>query len=945
MKNPDDNDVPLDATLGPSGAHAKMSGAFHFDENSVLAGRYKIRRIIARGGMGEVYEVEDLQLQEIVALKTLSTKLAQDELALTRFQGEVKSARRISHPNVCRVFEFGVHGEGVGKISFLTMELLSGETLDARMKRQKLSHAEILDIMAQVAAGLDAAHAMNVVHRDLKPSNILLVNFSGGGTRAVIADFGIARRTDSTTMTQDGWVGTPAYISPEQLEGKKVTHAADIYSMGIMLYEMVTGELPFKGTNGVEVAMQRLAKEAPKAGDKEKNLPPNWEDSIATCLKKSPLDRWSNASDALASMGALGVRTTSGKPRKFRKNSLLLASVLVALSALILAAVLTRSPLPAENRVVNVVVEMQPGTAPIAMPDGYPAFNEAVAYVIEKELTQLETERRFRVVRDSSGNTQVKISWKLDGEMVVADVEVGTKNKALQVSHVRAVNMQLVARELFPSVAKLIGEGQPPRELWPEEEVEARVVNAPSSEAYRELKHSLNYINETNLNDEVYKHDLLKGVMDKYPTWAHAAVLYGFFTHGFNESERAVFAKAKLVEIDQQRDLSGTTMLKALATNNSPGTAEMLRDPVATELGYLGRSPEELVALLTTFGKQWPDEFWLCFTIQNQLAKGQTGQAEKQLREWMHLSPGQRESWIQFARMNNSVPSIAYAQILFHTDASMRTILSLVALHSDDLVLAESLAKQMLAGPVRERAIGLYILGNVKVMQGQLHEAYDRFNRAWSLAEENPEIVFYWTQAARENSQIAEKLGNRDDSKRWRGRAIEKFKKYQWPNTVVAAMQYENESTKCPSIEPFIDALPEADRAEGKRFLARAAAQRGCGSCSEVTRVGRSRDTEKMRPWIGAYFFCAQDTDDIDEALTLSKEVSKLELSALTTSYDGSVYDAMMARYWTARLLERKGDKLAAKKAYTSFLTLWKNPDFKSAEWGDAKERLEALSK
>lgn len=309
----------LDQTAAPS------SRPWRFAPDDLLAGRYRVTRAIARGGMGEVYEVEDTQLHETVALKTLDARLAGDELARARFVGEVKAARRVAHPHVCRLFDFGLHQADGTTTPFLTMELLRGETLEARLYRGRPSWPEAQALLAQVAAAVDEAHRVGVVHRDLKPSNVMLVPGPGGEVRAVVTDFGIARRLAEPAVTAEGeWVGTPAYVAPEQLEGKEVTTGADVYAFGVMMFEVATGRLPFEGTSAFQVAMQRLSKPAPLAHEVAADVPAAWSEAIARCLARAPEKRWAHLSDAMAA-------TLSAAPRPKSKRWPLAISLLAIL--------------------------------------------------------------------------------------------------------------------------------------------------------------------------------------------------------------------------------------------------------------------------------------------------------------------------------------------------------------------------------------------------------------------------------------------------------------------------------------------------------------------------------------------------------------------------------------------------------------------------------------
>ena len=228
------------------------------------------------GGMGELYEAEDLELQERVALKTILPHIASDERAIVRFKREVHLARQVTHPNVCRIYDVFRHKDAAGSadapaadVVFLAMELLHGETLADRLRRDgPLSTAEILPLLDQMAAGLTAAHRAGVVHRDFKSDNVMLVKPAQPDEepRAVVTDFGLAWRSaqnESTALalsmsTEFEICGTPAYMAPEQVEGGPVTPATDVYALGVVLYEIVTGTWPFVGETPIKMATARL---------------------------------------------------------------------------------------------------------------------------------------------------------------------------------------------------------------------------------------------------------------------------------------------------------------------------------------------------------------------------------------------------------------------------------------------------------------------------------------------------------------------------------------------------------------------------------------------------------------------------------------------------------------------------------------------------------------
>jgi len=224
-------------------------GGGRFTPGQIIAQRYRVVALAGRGGMGEVYRAEDLTLGQVVALKFLPETLSQDAAALARFHAEVRTARQVSHPNVCRMFDIG---EADGTL-FLTMEYVDGEDLASVVRRiGRLSPDKATEIARQICAGLAAAHERGVIHRDLKPANVML----DGAGKIRLTDFGLAGIAASI-KSADVRAGTPAYMAPEQLAGREVSTKSDIYSLGLILYEILTGKRAFEASTLPELMKQR----------------------------------------------------------------------------------------------------------------------------------------------------------------------------------------------------------------------------------------------------------------------------------------------------------------------------------------------------------------------------------------------------------------------------------------------------------------------------------------------------------------------------------------------------------------------------------------------------------------------------------------------------------------------------------------------------------------
>ncbi len=260
----------------------------------VLAERYRVVGLLGRGGMGEVYRAEDLKLGQAVALKFLPEALLDDRTALARFHREVRVARRITHPNVCRVYDIG---EAEGR-HFISMEFIRGEELASALKRfGRLPPDKAAELARQICAALAAAHKQGVIHRDLKPANVM-VDEEGN---ARVTDFGLAALAEEARG--DELSGTPAYMSPEQLAGKELSVRSDIYSLGLVLYELFTGRRAFEAASLPELLRLRRADTTPATPSSHvRDLDPLVERVILRCLEKEPDKRPASALEVAAAL-------------------------------------------------------------------------------------------------------------------------------------------------------------------------------------------------------------------------------------------------------------------------------------------------------------------------------------------------------------------------------------------------------------------------------------------------------------------------------------------------------------------------------------------------------------------------------------------------------------------------------------------------------------------
>jgi Tol biopolymer transport system component/tRNA A-37 threonylcarbamoyl transferase component Bud32 len=267
-----------------------------FIRGTTFAGRYVIIEALGEGGMGRVYRVHDTKLKEEVALKLIKPEIAAEKIVVERFQNEIKTARKIAHKNVCRMYDF--HEEG--KTLYLTMEYVRGEDLKSLLHRTKaLTVGAAVSIARQVADGLAEAHKLGIVHRDLKPGNIM-IDKDG---QAKIMDFGIARVSQAKGLTGAGTIiGTPEYMSPEQVEGKDVDRRSDIYSLGVILYEMLTGRVPFEGDTPFAVAMKHKSEIPGDLREVNSQIPKGLSQLVLKCLEKAREKRYQTAEELRADL-------------------------------------------------------------------------------------------------------------------------------------------------------------------------------------------------------------------------------------------------------------------------------------------------------------------------------------------------------------------------------------------------------------------------------------------------------------------------------------------------------------------------------------------------------------------------------------------------------------------------------------------------------------------
>jgi tRNA A-37 threonylcarbamoyl transferase component Bud32/tetratricopeptide (TPR) repeat protein len=289
-----------DALVVPSDRPSKRSESRSFEEGQLVQERYEVIRFVARGGMGEVYEVFDRSLCEHSALKTLRGDYCDDAEAVERLKREVRLMRKVSHPSICRIGDFGVHRGDDQDIPFYTMEYVDGETLSERIKsRGAMALDECLRLCATVAAAIDVIHAAGIIHRDIKAGNVMLEK----GGRVILTDFGLATVNRSEmTLTGAGFLGSPLYVAPEQARGTKTTAATDVYAFGILVYYTLSGTFPFVADTPLATVTMRLSEPPRPLTEVVPETPAALWNVLRTCLALEPSQRFVSCGEVVRAL-------------------------------------------------------------------------------------------------------------------------------------------------------------------------------------------------------------------------------------------------------------------------------------------------------------------------------------------------------------------------------------------------------------------------------------------------------------------------------------------------------------------------------------------------------------------------------------------------------------------------------------------------------------------
>ncbi len=538
---------------------------------SVFAGRYQIIEELGRGGMGVVYKAKDSKLKRIVALKFLPSEWTHNFQAKERFAREAQAAASLDHPNICTVHEVD---EAEGRI-FISMAFVEGESIKAKIERGPFKIDEALGIGTQVAEGLREAHKKGIVHRDIKSANIMVTETA----QAKIMDFGIARVTGGTLLTQEGMtMGTVAYMSPEQARGEGVDQRTDIWSFGVVLYEMLGRQLPFKGEHDQAVVYSILNKQPRPISDLRPDIPASIEQVVGKALEKNPDKRYQRIDDLLDDLRSLsggiepeGIRARLRKAKLLRRKRAIIyagvASLLIVVT--VIALTLFTGSLKAMDSIAVLPIENLTGDP------GQEYFVDGVTDELIGQLAQIGALRVISRTSVMKYKGEKKPLPEIARELRVDAVVEGTVHKVGGNVRIRVELIAALPEErnlwaqtydrsvadvlvMYSEMARAIA-GKMRVKLAPQEKTRlasARQVNAEAYEAYLKGQFHFYKLTRPDLDSALRYFEF---ALDKDPNYAQAyagiaSVWVGRQQQGFvptrEAAPRAKAAAAKALELD-----------------------------------------------------------------------------------------------------------------------------------------------------------------------------------------------------------------------------------------------------------------------------------------------------------------------------------------------------------------------------------------------------------
>jgi tetratricopeptide (TPR) repeat protein/predicted Ser/Thr protein kinase len=615
--------LPISEDLARAATLAYPSPSLELIPGTTFADRYLVIEDLGKGGMGKVYKVLDREINEKVALKLIKPEIASDRQTIDRFQNEIKITRRITHKNVCRMYHLGREKDTF----YITMEFIRGENLKKIIRMTKeLSLEATLNIAQQVCHGLIEAHRLGIVHRDLKPQNIMIDE--DGDVR--IMDFGIASSIETKGATLPGMmIGTPEYMSPEQIDGSEIDARSDIYSLGIIIYELLTGKTPFSGETPWSVAFKHKNDLPHDPRELNPRIPESMSRVILKCLEKQKERRYQSAEELLADLANIGEQYTRAETRikakqvtatrrsliksprkKIALRAIAAAAALVILAVLLGKYVFRRTPVaPPADRLKMAVISFENQTGDAA----YDYLQDAIPNLL---ITSLEQSKIFRITSWERLRDLLKQSGREDSRVIDSDLGI----ELCQMDGVQAIirGSFVKAGDTFATDAKILDVKT--RSLL-------KTVSSRGEGVESILKEQID-----NLSREIGRGFGQEEAVPKMKATPIAEVTtnsleaYNYFLRGREDYEKFYFADARrylerAVELDPEFAMAYSYLVRVYnALGNSPAAEEAIQKLEKFGSKVSGKEGLYIKALLAAGGKDKDKEKEFLETVRKIIA-------------------------------------------------------------------------------------------------------------------------------------------------------------------------------------------------------------------------------------------------------------------------------------------------------------------------------------
>jgi tetratricopeptide (TPR) repeat protein len=922
-----------------------------------FANRYDLQAELGRGASGVVFRAHDVVADHTVAIKILSRRAIGSSQGIARIRRELHAALKITHPGVVRIHDL-IDAEANLALS---MELVAGGTLQERLRRQPpLTPAEIVNLFRDLVRGLAAAHKAGVVHRDLKPANVILRAETG---RPVITDFGLSRHgavdlppasgpsSPDPLLTREGdMLGTPLYMAPEQMLGREVGPAADVYSLGVVMFEAATGKSPHEADSVPDLLDARLHKPAPLLSPLRPDLPAWVSRVVERCLRPDQRTRYASAVELRGDIDkALGEASATG-PVKALAAPRSRAWRWLALLPLLVASVWAlvwwwRGRLPAHDRRVAIAVRNEGGAddAWIA-----PALRRIAVVRLR------ENERRVRVADPSDANIDVELSYRREGDGVTIAAVAGPhggRQRQLAATHADSVVAAL--DKLWPQLIGFAADGQPEQPPDAAQLAAMMRLGTQSPVAFRHYQSAVRGGWGAVATDMSAVAADIEAALHTDPGWAHAYALWAANAGFGSPKAREIIERAGREVTNRNRDPIGAQLIDAIRTSQHGDHAAAARaldelysetpDDVIVgwqlllELDAQQRALERLGVCERLYQLR-PD---LQFGVDMERGLrdlGRGSEVEKFQREWMQRAPENEQAIaaqvaidLEQGRDADAARHARDVMVLYGPAPQRLAMLADVLLVLGDYAEARRIAAGLLRGGPIDRARGHRRIGEIAILEGNFAIALDAFQRA--RTEGTPigfeaEIV-PTLEALR---SVADIVGESEEATRATRELAQTLRDVGFTG-LGALAQYEARlraapKGRCPNPADDLRDVPAgAARDIARRNMQRLAAGRGCASCADVVRAGLSLEERTTRS-LYAFGVCAENSG----ALTLAGDAfaQAQHISPPTLDSAGNVpstVHAILARYHGARLLERQGKIAQARAGYADVLRHWGHSD------------------